>query len=76
MRRAAIVERWVAGTDASLVLRTDSPRVEVAIEASLDDSGVAQAWTGHVSGTDLDRFETTIRAAGGEPLRRTAADGG
>lgn len=75
MRRAAIVKRWDTGTDASLVLRTDSPRVEVAIDASLDDSGVAQAWTGHVSGTDLDSFETTIRAAGGEPLRRTASDG-
>lgn len=73
-RRAAIVDRWAAGTDASLVLRTDSPRVEVAIEASLDDSGVVQAWTGYVSGTDLDGFEATIRAAGGEPLRRTATD--
>lgn len=73
-RRAAIVDRWATGTDASLVLRIDSPQVEVAIEASLDDSGVAQAWTGHVSGTDLDGFENTIRAAGGEPLRRTATD--
>lgn len=74
LRRAAIVDRWDAGTDASLVLRTDNPRVEVVIEASLDDSGVAQAWTGYVSGTDLDGFEATIRAAGGEPLRRTATD--
>ena len=73
-RRAAIVSRWDSGSDASLVLRTDSPRVEVAIEAALDGSGVAQAWTGHISGTDLDSFETTIRAAGGEPLRRTATD--
>ena len=73
-RRAAIVDRWDPGTDASLVLRTDSPRVEVAIEASLDDSGVAQAWSGHISGTDLDDFEATIRAAGGEPLRRIATD--
>ncbi len=73
-RRAAIVARWRAGADADVVLRTDSPRVEVAIEASLDGSGVSQAWTGYVSGTDLNSFENTIRTAGGEPLRRTATD--
>ena len=73
-RRAAVVACWEAGTDASLVLRTDSPRVEVTIEPSLDDRGVGEAWTGQVSGTDLDSFETTIRAAGGEPLRRTETD--
>ena len=73
-RRAVIVARWHTGTDATLVLRTDSPRVEVTVEPSVDDTGVGEPWTGHVNGTDLDGFETTIRAAGGEPLRRTTTD--
>ena len=73
-RRAVIVARWHTGTDATLVLRTDSPRVEVTVEPPVDDTGVGEPWSGHVSGTDLDSFETTIRAAGGEPLRRTATD--
>ena len=73
-RRAVVVARWTVGTDATLVLRTDSPRVEVSVEPPLDRSGVGESWTGYVSGADLDRFETTIRAAGGEPLRRTASD--
>ena len=73
-RRADVVARWAAGADATLVLRTNSPRVEVTVEPPLDDLGVGEPWTGHVSGTDLDSFETTIRTAGGEPLRRTATD--
>ena len=73
-RRAVVVARWSSGSDATLVLRTDSPRVEVSVEPPLDASGVGEPWTGHVNGTDLDRFEGTIRAAGGEPLRRTASD--
>lgn len=73
-RRAVIVARWNTGTDATLVLRTSSPRVEVSVDPPLDDQGVGEPWTGHVNGTDLDRFEGTIRAAGGEPLRRTAND--
>ena len=73
-RRAVIVARWQTGTDATLVLRTDSPRVEVTVEPPVDDTGVGEPWIGHVSGSDLDGFETTIRAAGGEPLRRTATD--
>ena len=73
-RRAVIVARWSTGADATLVLRPSSPRVEVSVDAPLDDQGVGESWTGHVSGTDLDSFEATIRAAGGEPLRRTASD--
>ncbi|WP_420444565.1 hypothetical protein [Candidatus Poriferisodalis sp.] len=73
-RRAVIVARWLAGTDATSVLRTDSPRVEVHVEPPVDGRGVGEPWTGYVSGTDLGVFETTIRAAGGEPLRRTATD--
>ncbi len=73
-RRAVVVARWSSGSDATLVLRTDSPRVEVSVEPPLDASGVGEPWTGNVNGTDLDRFEGTIRAAGGEPLRRTASD--
>ncbi len=73
-RRAVIVARWGAGTDATLVLRPSSPRVEVSVDPPLDNRGVGEPWTGHVTGTDLDSFETTIRAAGGEPLRRTATD--
>ncbi|MCY3893809.1 MAG: hypothetical protein OXF65_10995 [Acidimicrobiaceae bacterium] len=73
-RRAVIVARWDTGTDATLVLRTSSPRVEVSVDPPLDDRGVGEPWTGHVNGNDLDSFETTIRAAGGEPLRRTATD--
>lgn len=73
-RRAVVVARWSSGSDATLVLRTDSPRVEVSVEPPLGRSGVGEPWTGYVSGTDLDRFEGTIRAAGGEPLRRTASD--
>ncbi|WP_419946375.1 hypothetical protein [Candidatus Poriferisodalis sp.] len=73
-RRAAIVDRWDLGADADLVLRTNSPRVEVSIKPTLDGSGVSHVWTGYVNGTDLAGFEATIRAAGGEPLRRTAAD--
>lgn len=73
-RRAVVVARWNTGTDATLVLRPGSPRVEVAVDPPLDDRGVGEPWTGHVNGTDLDSFEITIRAAGGEPLRRTATD--
>ncbi len=73
-RRAVIVARWNTGADATLVLRPSSPRVEVSLDAPLDDRGVGEPWTGHVSGTDLDGFEATIRAAGGEPLRRMATD--
>ncbi|WP_420621387.1 hypothetical protein [Candidatus Poriferisodalis sp.] len=73
-RRAVIVARWQTGTDATLVLRTDSPQVEVTVEPPVDNTGVGEPWIGQVSGSDLDGFETTIRAAGGEPLRRTATD--
>ena len=73
-RRAVIVARWSYGTDATLLLRTSSPRVEVSVDPPLDDQGVGEPWTGHVNGNDLDRFEATIRACGGEPLRRTATD--
>ncbi len=74
LRRAAVVARWSFGADATLVLRTDNPRVEVTIEAPLDDHGVGEPWSGQVSGSDLNAFEATIRAAGGETLRRTATD--
>lgn len=73
-RRAVIVARWTGAADATLMLRTNSPRVEVAVEPPVDDEGVGEPWTGQVSGNDLDAFEATIRAAGGEPLRRTATD--
>ena len=73
-RRAAVVARWTSGTDATAVLRTNSPRVEVTVEPPIDGRGVGEPWTGHISGNDLAGFEDTIRAAGGEPLRRTATD--
>ena len=73
-RRAVVVDRWTTGTDATSVLRTDSPRVAVTLEPPIDESGVGEPWSGHVSGNDLAAFEDTIRAGGGEPLRRTATD--
>ncbi|WP_419840953.1 hypothetical protein [Candidatus Poriferisodalis sp.] len=73
-RRAVIVARWLGGTDATMVLHTNSPRVDVALEPPVDDRGVGEPWTGQVNGNDLDAFEATIRAAGGEPLRRTERD--
>lgn len=73
-RRASIVAGWNPGTDATLVLRADSPQVQVIVEPSVDDHGVGPPWTGHVSGNDIGNFEDTIRAAGGEPLRRSEKD--
>ena len=73
-RRAVIVVRWTGAADATLVLHTNSPRVDVTVEPPVDDQGVGEPWTGHVNGNDLAAFEATIRAAGGEPLRRTVTD--
>ncbi len=73
-RRAEVVASWQRGTNATLTLRPDSPRVAVALEPAMDDTGIGPPWNGRVSGTDLAAAETTIRHAGGEPLRVTAAN--
>ena len=73
-RRAEVVASWQRGTNATLTLRTDNPRVAVALEPAIDATGIGPPWNGRVSGTDLAAIETTIRHAGGEPLRLTAKD--
>lgn len=73
-RRGHIVARWRPGTNATLTLRTNKPQVAVVIEPILTEAGIDLQWSGRVSGSDLRAVESTIRDAGGEPLRVTAPD--
>ena len=58
-RSSRVVESWGGRPEAELMLRPGAPEVPTSIGA----------WSGWASGVDLASLETTIRAAGGEPLR-------
>ncbi len=66
------------GTAATLTLARDKPWVAVTVQPAAGarlaaaDHGDSEPWDGEVEGTKLTAFEATVRAGGGEPVRRVA----
>lgn len=70
-RRVRTISQLGLRTEATLTLERDKPWVAVSVQsAQRASSSSPSRWEGEVEGTKLTAFEATVRAGGGEPVRR------